>query len=89
MERPHAADAVPRVLRARRLPLAFIPLREPRARVVDVASLAKQIEQTLKSPGVLAMTPAEAFTSAEFGLEMTESPGRVVIFTTQTVEATS
>ncbi|MBZ5555972.1 MAG: hypothetical protein LAO77_01725 [Acidobacteriia bacterium] len=66
-----------------------IPLREPRARVVDVASLAKQIEQTLKSPGVLAMTPAEAFTSAEFGLEMTESPGRVVIFTTQTVEATS
>jgi hypothetical protein len=49
---------------------ARVPLRQDGARVVAVAELATTIAQTLHHE--------HAFTSAEFGVQMVESPGRVV-----------
>jgi hypothetical protein len=53
-----------------------IRLRDHVLRVVDVARLAKSLEEKLKA--TRAMASDGAFTSAEFGVQMVESPGRVV-----------
>jgi hypothetical protein len=56
-----------------------VPFRKPEGLgVVDVTELTKLLHQALRdSPG--SMDKPLTFTSAEFGLEMTESPGRVTI----------
>jgi hypothetical protein len=63
-----------------------IPIRTGTARVVDTALLANQFEKVLKSDSVTGMDATSTFTSAEFGLQMTESPGRVAIFATSSTK---
>jgi hypothetical protein len=46
-------------------------------RVVDLPQLAKLLHEALTNKG--GMAPSTSFTSAEFGVQMTESPGRVEI----------
>ena len=56
-----------------------VPLRKNSShpRVIEVARLAANLETTLKSEQKQAMPHDSAFTSADFGMEMVESPGRV------------
>jgi hypothetical protein len=57
-----------------------IPLLQQKLqRVVDVAKLARRIYKKLKGNGMANDEPFHKFTSAEFGVQMTESPGRVTI----------
>jgi hypothetical protein len=53
-----------------------IPFRKDQARVVDVPELAKLLQDALSKKDGMGATP---FTSAEFAVQMTESPGKVVI----------
>jgi len=53
-----------------------IPVRKDGSRVVEVARLASDLERKLDER--TARDTKEAFTSADFGVEMVESPGRVV-----------
>jgi hypothetical protein len=53
-----------------------ILLRDQVSRVVDIVWLAKSLKDKLKA--FKAMASDEAFTSAAFGVQMVESPGRVV-----------
>src|SRR5689334_8173661 len=48
-------------------------------RVVDVPELAKLLHDALTKNGGMDKAPSMSFTSAEFGVQMTESPGRVEI----------
>jgi hypothetical protein len=63
------------------VPKIPVPLRgNPSLRVVDVAELAKSLYQELvKAGGMDKNAPFTSFTSAEFGVQMVESPGCVVI----------
>jgi hypothetical protein len=53
-----------------------IPLRGEKSRVVLVAQLAKTLKAKLEE--LNARNATDEFTSADFGVEMVESPGRVV-----------
>ena len=53
-----------------------VPLRQPQRRVVDVVTLAQRLKQKLED--LNARVKGTDFTSADFGVEMVESPGRVV-----------
>jgi hypothetical protein len=53
-----------------------IPLRSNASRVVEVAQLAQTLKDKLEALKVRDAT--KEFTSADFGVEMVESPGRVV-----------
>jgi hypothetical protein len=53
-----------------------IPLRTKESRVVKVAQLAKLLKEKLEALKVRDATVE--FTSADFGVEMVESPGRAV-----------
>jgi hypothetical protein len=53
-----------------------VPLRPDVQRVVDVATLAQRLKQKLED--LNARVEGTDFTSADFGVEMVESPGRVV-----------
>lgn len=70
---PPSAGAVPYALR--------IPFRRPEnLRVVDVSELAKRLHKALtKSGGMDKNAPFASFASAEFGVQMTKSPGEVRI----------
>lgn len=70
---PPSAGAVPYALR--------IPFRGPEnLRVVDVSELAKRLHKALtKSGGMDKNAPFASFASAEFGVQMTKSPGEVRI----------
>ena len=48
-------------------------------RVVDVPELAKLLHEALTKNGGMDKAPSVSFTSAEFAVQMTESPGRVEI----------
>jgi hypothetical protein len=48
-------------------------------RVVDVPELAKLLHEALTKNGGMDNTPQMPFTSAEYAVQMTESPGRVEI----------
>jgi hypothetical protein len=48
-------------------------------RVVDVPELAKLLHDSLMNNGGMDKAPLTSFTSAEFAVQMTESPGRVEI----------
>ena len=55
-----------------------IPFRtDETTRAVDIPELAKRLHEALKKNDGIA--PSSPFTSAEFGVQMTESPGRVEI----------
>jgi hypothetical protein len=62
-------------------PAVKIPFRGNEAlRVVDVPELASRLHKKLtESGGMDKNAPMASFTSAEFGVQMTESPGRVEI----------
>jgi hypothetical protein len=47
--------------------------------VVDVQALARHLEDALKQKGGMDPSPSTPFTSAEFAVQMTESPGKVEI----------
>ena len=53
-----------------------IPLRTNESRVVQVAQLATSLKEKLEALKVRDVT--KEFTSADFGVEMVESPGRAV-----------
>jgi hypothetical protein len=53
-----------------------IPLRTEVKRVVDISALAEALKTKLEA--LSARKTTEEFTSADFGVEMVESPGRVV-----------
>ncbi|MBK7954123.1 MAG: hypothetical protein IPK02_09280 [Candidatus Accumulibacter sp.] len=53
-----------------------VPLRSNSSRVVEVAQLAKALKEKLEALNARELT--QEFTSADFAVEMVESPGRVV-----------
>ena len=62
-----------------------IPLRTNESRVVQVAQLATSLKEKLEALKVRDVT--QEFTSADFGVEMVESPGRAVFDVTNPHEA--
>jgi hypothetical protein len=48
-------------------------------RIVEIEKLAEALFEKLKGSGMGKNEPFENFTSAEFAVQMTESPGRVTI----------
>jgi len=57
------------------VPTRAVPPEQPGQRVVDVAALVKKIREKLKIANQLA--ESDLFTSAEFAVEMIESPAKV------------
>ena len=55
-----------------------VPMRSGIQRVIDMKALAGTMKTILNGAGAIDGTDSGRFTSAEFGVEMVESPGRVV-----------
>ena len=55
-----------------------LPMRDSAKRVVDVQALARVMQTTLNGAKAIDGTDKGPFTSAEFGVEMVESPGQAV-----------
>jgi len=67
-----AGDEIPEV------PAADVPMREGVARVIVIHELANQMKDALNGVAAIDGTPNGRFTSAEFGVQMVESPGKAV-----------
>jgi hypothetical protein len=63
--------------RAIRLPID-VPMRPAVQRVIDMKALAERMKTELNRVKAIDGTDRGRFTSAEFGVEMVESPGRVI-----------
>ena len=65
----------------KQIPAVEVPFRgDMDLHVIDVSELAKRLHAALTLSGAMAAdAPWASFTSAEFGAQMTESPGRVEI----------
>jgi hypothetical protein len=55
-----------------------VPMREGVERVIDVHQLALKMQTELNRVAAIDGTPNGRFTSAEFGVQMVESPGKAV-----------
>jgi hypothetical protein len=55
-----------------------IPMRPDVDRVIDIQALAATMKDKLNKVKAIDVTPNGAFTSAEFGVQMVESPGKAI-----------
>ncbi len=69
-----AGDQVP----AEAIGATDVPMRDGVQRVIDVHQLALQMQTELNRVAAIDGTPNGRFTSAEFGVQMVESPGKAV-----------
>jgi hypothetical protein len=60
------------------VPATDVPMRDGVRRVVDIQGLAKLMQTSLNKVKAIDGTAQGRFTSAEFGVQMVESPGQVV-----------
>jgi hypothetical protein len=62
------------------VPVTDVPMRPDVQRVINVQALARQMQGALNAVNVKAIdgTPSGPFTSAEFAVQMVESPGKAI-----------
>lgn len=60
------------------LPATDVPMRADVQRVIDIQSLANQMHSRLNDVRAIDGTANGPFTSAEFGVQMVESPGKAI-----------
>jgi hypothetical protein len=60
------------------VPVTDVPMRAGVERVIDIQSLAKDMKSKLNDVKAIDGTAQGRFTSAEFGVQMVESPGQAV-----------
>jgi hypothetical protein len=72
------ADAAGDELDQTLVPVTDVPMRAGVQRVIDVQKLANQMQSALNGVRAIDGTANGRFTSAEFGVQMVESPGKAV-----------
>jgi hypothetical protein len=72
------ADAAGDELDQTLVPVTDVPMRAGVQRVIDVQKLANQMQSALNGVRAIDGTANGRFTSAEFGVQMVESPGKAI-----------
>jgi hypothetical protein len=60
------------------VPVTDVPMRPGGQRVIDIQALANQMHSKLNAVQAIDGTANGRFTSAEFGVQMVESPGKAI-----------
>ena len=78
LRRLHPAEQAGDQVPAEDIGATDVPMREGVARVIDIHQLALKMKTELNRVAAIDGTPNGRFTSAEFGVQMVESPGKAV-----------